>query len=62
LEKANPEEVAKIQESLNKLFTAVDEQRIIPFLNFDIKKLKREWEEFYRLRVGKVRVGFCSKF
>lgn len=62
LEKASPEEVAKIQKQLKKLFTAVEEQGIIPFSDFDIKKLKGEWEGFYRLRIGKVRVVFAVNF
>lgn len=62
LEKASPEEVAKIQKQLNKLFTAIEEQGIIPFSDFDIKKLKGEWEGFYRLRIGKVRVVLAVNF
>ena len=58
LQKANPEDVAKIQGQLSQLLIAVEEQGIIPFTVLDIKKMKGEWEGFYRLRVGKIRVIF----
>ncbi|NJL38525.1 MAG: type II toxin-antitoxin system RelE/ParE family toxin [Leptolyngbyaceae cyanobacterium RM2_2_4] len=62
LEKASSEEVIKIQEQLNKLLIALEEQGVIPFSDLDIKKLRGEWEGFYRLRVGKVRVIFTVNF
>ncbi|HEY9800045.1 MAG TPA: hypothetical protein V6D25_06770 [Leptolyngbyaceae cyanobacterium] len=37
---------------------AVEEQGIIPFTELDIKKMKGEWEGFYRLPVGKNRIIF----
>jgi len=37
---------------------AVEEQSIIPFTELDIKQMKGEWEGFYRLRIGKVRLIF----
>jgi mRNA interferase RelE/StbE len=40
------------------LLIAVEEQGIIPFTVLDIKKMKGEWEGFYRLRIGKIRVIF----
>jgi mRNA interferase RelE/StbE len=58
LQKANPEDVARIQGQLSQLLIAVEEQGIIPFTVLDIKKMKGEWEGFYRLRVGKIRVIF----
>lgn len=58
LEKATHEDVAKIQSQLNQLFLAIEEKGIIPFTDLDIKKMKGEWEGFYRLRVGKIRVIF----
>jgi mRNA interferase RelE/StbE len=58
LHKANPEDVARIQGQLSQLLLAIEEQSIIPFTVLDIKKMKGEWEGFYRLRVGKIRVIF----
>jgi mRNA interferase RelE/StbE len=58
LEKANPEEVENIREQLNQMFVALNEQGIIPFTELDIKKMKGDWEGFYRLRIGKIRIIF----
>jgi mRNA interferase RelE/StbE len=35
-----------------------DEQGVIPFAELDIKKLKGDWDGFFRLRVGKIRIIF----
>lgn len=58
LEKANPDDVENIREQLNQIVIAVEEQGIIPFTELDIKKMKGDWEGFYRLRVGKNRIIF----
>jgi mRNA interferase RelE/StbE len=58
LQKASPEDAARIQSQLNQLLVAVEEQGFIPFMDLDIKKMKGEWEGFYRLRIGKIRVIF----
>lgn len=58
IEKADPDTLAWIQEKLNQLVTTVEKQSIIPFTELDIKQMKGEWEGFYRLRVGKVRLIF----
>jgi mRNA interferase RelE/StbE len=58
LQKALPEDTARIQAQLNQLLISVEEQGIIPFTDLDIKKMRGEWEGFYRLRVGKIRVIF----
>lgn len=59
LQKASPEDVARIRSQLNQLLVTVEEQGFIPFTDLDIKKMKGEWEGFYRLRVGKIRVIFA---
>ena len=59
LQKASPEDAARIQSQLNQLLIAVEEQNFIPFTDLDIKKMKGEWEGFYRLRVGKIRIIFA---
>lgn len=62
LQKANSEDVAKIQSQLNQLLTAIEQKGIIPFTELDIKKMRGDWEGFYRLRVGKMRVIFIVDF
>ncbi len=59
LQKASPEDAARIRSQLNQLLVTVEEQGFIPFTDLDIKKMKGEWEGFYRLRVGKIRVIFA---
>jgi mRNA interferase RelE/StbE len=58
IEKVDPDTLNRIQEKLNQLVTTIEEQSIIPFTELDIKQMKGEWEGFYRLRVGKVRLIF----
>lgn len=58
LEKADPDTLSRIQEKLNQLATTIEEQSIIPFTELDIKQMKGEWEGFYRLRGGNVRLIF----
>ncbi|PAX59824.1 type II toxin-antitoxin system RelE family toxin [Brunnivagina elsteri] len=58
LEKANPEDVENIREQINQIAIAVEELGVIPFTELDIKKMKGDWEGFYRLRIGKNRVIF----
>jgi mRNA interferase RelE/StbE len=58
IEKADPDTVSRIREKLSQLLTIVEEQSIIPFTELDIKQMRGEWEGFYRLRVGKVRIIF----
>jgi mRNA interferase RelE/StbE len=60
LQKANAEDIARIQAQINQLLTAIEEQGIIPFHNLDIKKMKGEWEGFYRLRIGTTRIIFTA--
>ena len=62
LQKANSEDVTKIQNQLNQLLIAIEQQGIIPFTELDIKKMRGDWEGFYRLRVGKMRVIFIVDF
>jgi mRNA interferase RelE/StbE len=58
IEKADPETLSRIQEKLNQLLVSVEAQSIIPFTELDIKQMKGDWEGFYRLRIGKVRLIF----
>jgi len=58
IEKADLDTLSRVQEKLNQLVITVEQQSIIPFTELDIKQMKGEWEGFYRLRVGKVRLIF----
>lgn len=58
IEKADSETISSIQEKLNQLLMSVETQSLIPFTELDIKQMKGDWEGFYRLRVGKVRLIF----
>jgi len=58
IEKVDPDTLSRIHEKLNQLLSAVEEQSIIPFTELDIKQMKGEWEGFYRLRVGSIRLIF----
>ncbi|MEH2022397.1 type II toxin-antitoxin system RelE family toxin [Nostoc sp.] len=58
LEKANPEDVENIREQIKRIVIAVEDQGIIPFTELDIKKMKGDWEGFYRLRIGKNKIIF----
>jgi mRNA interferase RelE/StbE len=58
IEKIDADTLNRIQEELQKLLRAVEEQNVIPFTDLDIKQMKGDWKGFYRLRVGKVRLIF----
>lgn len=58
LEKTDSDTRSRVQEKLNQLLLSVEEQSLIPFTELDIKQMKGEWEGFYRLRVGNVRIIF----
>jgi mRNA interferase RelE/StbE len=58
LEKIDTKNVSRIREKLASLLHLIEEQGIIPFTELDIKKLKGDWDGFFRLRVGKIRIIF----
>ena len=58
LQSADRETTANIRQKLNQLVSSVENQSIIPFNDLDIKKMKGNWEGYYRLRIGKIRVIF----
>ena len=58
MQKVPPDDVVRIQLQLNRLLTSMEEQGIIPFTELDIKKMRGDWEGFYRIRIGKIRVIF----
>lgn len=62
LEKATSQDKEKIQSELKQLIFCIEEKKMIPFTELNIKKMKGEWENFYRLRIGKIRVIFTVNF
>ena len=58
LQSADNGTTANIRQKLNQLVSSVENQSIIPFNDLDIKKMKGNWEGYYRLRIGKIRVIF----
>jgi mRNA interferase RelE/StbE len=58
LESLDDKAKKKIRQKLKILVYSVDDQAIIPFNDLDIKKMKGNWEGFYRLRIGTIRVIF----
>ena len=58
LQSADSETTSNIRQKLNQLVSSVENQSIIPFNDLDIKKMKGNWEGYYRLRIGKIRVIF----
>ena len=58
IQSADSETTANIRQKLNQLVSSVENQSIIPFNDLDIKKMKGNWEGYYRLRIGKIRVIF----
>jgi mRNA interferase RelE/StbE len=58
LEKLDAKNINRIREKLAGLLHLIDEQGVIPFAELDIKKLKGDWDGFFRLRVGKIRIIF----
>lgn len=58
LEKLDTKNTNRIQAKLADLLHSIKEQGVIPFTELDIKKLKGNWDGFFRLRIGKIRVIF----
>ena len=48
----------KVRQKLKILVYSVQDKAVIPFNDLDIKRIKGNWEGFYRLRIGKIRVIF----
>lgn len=58
LRKANPDDVRRIQMAIRELVIAIEERQSIPFEQLNIKKMKGQWQGFYRLRIGDIRIIF----
>lgn len=58
LKKLDPQTTERIRQKILRLHTILETDGIIPFTELDIKKLKGQWEGYFRLRVGQIRVIF----
>ncbi len=58
LEKITEKDKERIRQKTKILVISIEEQGIIPFRELDIKKLSGEWSEFFRMRIGKIRIIF----
>ncbi|MGF1536269.1 MAG: type II toxin-antitoxin system RelE/ParE family toxin [Elainellaceae cyanobacterium] len=58
LKKVDLQTAERVRQKIFQLYTALAEDGIIPFTELDIKKLKGQWEGYFRLRVGQIRVIF----
>ncbi len=48
----------RIKEKILLLKTSLEQRQAMPFDELDIKKLKGNWQGFFRIRVGKIRIIF----
>ena len=62
LQKIDPENAQKIRQQLNQLAISIEQKSIIPFTELDIKKMKGDWQGFYRLRINQIRLIFRVDF
>ncbi|MDX1978143.1 MAG: type II toxin-antitoxin system RelE/ParE family toxin [Pseudanabaenaceae cyanobacterium bins.68] len=58
LQKLSSEESVRVQTQLRQILLSIEQKGLIPFSELDIKKMRGDWEGFYRLRIGKIRIVF----
>lgn len=58
LNKLSSKNKEQIREKILYLLNSLENQKVIPFQELDIKKLKGNWQGFFRMCVGKIRVIF----
>ncbi len=58
LDKITEKDKERIRQKIKTLVLSIEEQGIIPFRELDIKKLSGEWSEFFRMRIGRMRIIF----
>ncbi len=51
----------QVKQGLNLLLKAL-ESGVLPYSGLDVKKLRGEWEGFFRLRIGDMRILFTLDF
>ena len=56
LQKSDDEMSAEVREKLDQIDDFFTKLSILPFSEFDLKKMKGEWAGFYRLRIGSIRI------
>ena len=58
LKKLDVQSAEKVRQKILQLQSMLETEGIIPFTELDIKKLKGQWDGYFRLRVGQIRVIF----
>lgn len=58
LDKIDEKDKERIRLKIRSLVGAIEERGIIPFKELDVKRLEGEWEDFLRMRLGKMRIIF----
>ena len=58
LDKVRSQDKEKVRQKIKKLVEKINDTGIIPYNEFNIKRLKGEWLGYFRMRIGKIRVIF----
>lgn len=58
LKKLDAKTAERVREKILQLLSMLEVEGVIPFNELDVKKLKGQWEGYFRLRVGQIRVIF----
>jgi mRNA interferase RelE/StbE len=58
LKKLDAQSAEKVRQKILQLQSMLEAEGVIPFTELDIKKLKGQWDGYFRLRVGQIRVIF----
>lgn len=58
LKKLDESNRTRVRERIALLKHSLEQDGIIPFSELDIKQLKGNWNGFYRIRFGKIRIIF----
>ena len=58
LKKLDAKTAERVREKILQLQSVIESEGVIPFNELDIKKLKGQWDGYFRLRVGQIRVVF----
>jgi mRNA interferase RelE/StbE len=58
LKKLDAKTAERVRGKILQLLSMLEVEGMIPFNELDIKKLKGQWDGYFRLRVGQIRVNF----
>lgn len=58
LKKLDAKTAERVREKILQLLSMLEVEGVIPFNELDVKKLKGQWDGYFRLRVGQIRVIF----